>query len=145
MKLIVIGSSSKGNSYALQAESGEILLLEAGVPLKEVKKAIGYKTEKVVGVLVSHIHGDHCKYIKDYIKACLGVYSNIEVADKHFGVKNVPTDNMTFWCGDFYVTPFKVEHDVINYGYLIHHQECHFSPYISLIHLCSTQVCQIHL
>ena len=77
MKLIVIGSSSKGNSYALQAESGEILLLEAGVPLKEVKKAIGYKTEKVVGVLVSHIHVDHCKYIKDYIKACLGVYSNI--------------------------------------------------------------------
>ena len=124
MKLIVIGSSSKGNSYALQAESGEILLLEAGVPLKEVKKAIGYKTEKVVGVLVSHIHGDHCKYIKDYIKACLGVYSNIEVADKHFGVKNVPTDNMTFWCGDFYVTPFKVEHDVLNYGYLIHHREC---------------------
>lgn len=47
MDLIVIGSSSKGNSYALRAESGEILLLEAGVPLREVKKAIGYQTNKV--------------------------------------------------------------------------------------------------
>ena len=30
MKLIISGSSSKGNSYALQSDSGEILLIEAG-------------------------------------------------------------------------------------------------------------------
>lgn len=123
MKLIIIGSSSKGNSYALQADSGEILLLEAGLPLKEVKKAIGYKTEKVVGVLVSHIHGDHCKYIKDYIKACLDVYSNEEVSGKYLGVRCV-FPNLTYHYGSFSVTPFKVEHDVLDYGYLIHHQEC---------------------
>lgn len=54
MKLIIIGSSSQGNSYAIQSDSGEILLIEAVVPLKEVKKAIGYKTSKVVGCIISH-------------------------------------------------------------------------------------------
>lgn len=123
MKLIVIGSSSKGNSYALQAESGEILLLEAGVPLKEVKKAIGYRTEKVVGVVVSHVHSDHCKCISDYTKACLDVYSNEEVSGKYLGVRRMSLD-FTYHYGGFSVTPFKVEHDVLDYGYLIHHQEC---------------------
>lgn len=123
MKLIVIGSSSKGNSYALQAESGEILLLEAGVQLKDVKKAIGYKTSKVVGCFVSHTHGDHCKYIKDYTKACLDVYSNEEVSGKYLGVRCI-FPNLTYHYDGFSITPFKVEHDVLDYGYLIHHQEC---------------------
>ena len=73
MKLIIIGSSSKGNSYALQSDSGEILLIEAGIPLKEVKRAIGYKTSKVVGCITSHVHSDHAKYIPEYLKAGISV------------------------------------------------------------------------
>lgn len=124
MRLIVIGSSSKGNSYALQAGTGEILLLEAGVSIKEVNKNIGYNLSNVVGCLVTHIHGDHCKHIREYIKMGLYVYSNIEVAEKYFGVQNVPTDGITFYAGRFAITPFKVEHDVLDYGYLIFHPEC---------------------
>lgn len=123
MKLIVIGSSSKGNSYALQAESGEILLLEAGMPLKDAKKAIAYNTSNVVACFVTHTHGDHCKYIKEYVKAGLDVYSNEEVTGEHLGVMCVST-NQTYHKGDFSITPFEVEHDVLDYGYLIHHPEC---------------------
>lgn len=123
MKLIIIGSSSKGNSYALQAESGEILLLEAGVSLKEVNMSIGYNLSKVVGCLVSHIHADHSKFVRDLIKNCIDVYSNEEVAGKHCGVRCVFPD-LSYHYGGFSVTPFKVEHDALNYGYLIHHQEC---------------------
>lgn len=119
MKLIIIGSSSKGNSYALQSDSGEILLIEAGIPLKEVKRAIGYKTSKVVGCITSHVHGDHAKYIPEYLKAGISVSSNDEVAEKYPGV-DTTSENITFRFGNFGVTPFAVEHDAKNFGYLIH-------------------------
>lgn len=56
MLLRVIASGSKGNSYALIGDS-EILLIEAGVRLMEVKKNIDFQISKVVGCLVSHEHG----------------------------------------------------------------------------------------
>ena len=125
MKLIIIGSSSKGNSYALQSDSGEILLIEAGIPLKEVKRAIGYKTSKVEACLCSHRHSDHAKYIKEYTKAGIIVYSNANVS-QHF-----PNSVRTLGCecthcfGEFSATPFFVKHDedAPNYGYLIRHKE----------------------
>lgn len=56
MLVKVIGSSSSGNGYALI--SGEdILLLECGVPAKEMLKAIDYQTSKISGCLLSHEHG----------------------------------------------------------------------------------------
>ena len=119
MKLIIIGSSSKGNSYALQSDSGEILLIEAGIHLREVKKAIGYKTSKVVGCIVSHAHGDHSNYIPEYLKAGINVSSNDEVAEKYPGVDTM-SEGITFRFGNFGVTPFEVEHDAKNFGYLIH-------------------------
>lgn len=119
MKLIIIGSSSHGNSYALQSDSGEILLIEAGVPLKEVKKAIGYKTSKVVGCIISHVHGDHAKYIPEYLRAGINVFSNDEVSKKYLGVDTMYED-VTSRFGKFGVTPFEVKHDAKNFGYLIH-------------------------
>lgn len=119
MKLIISGSSSQGNSYALQSDSGEILLIEAGIPLKEVKRAIGYKTSKVVGCITSHVHGDHAKYIPEYLKAGISVSSNDEVAEKYPGVDTM-SENITFRFGNFGVTPFEVQHDAKNFGYLIH-------------------------
>ena len=56
MKLIVINSNSSGNSYALDA-GDEILLLEAGCKMAEVKRFINYRMSEIVGVCVSHAHG----------------------------------------------------------------------------------------
>ena len=63
MILKCIDSGSKGNAYALIAEE-EILLLEAGCRLMDVKKAIGFQIGKVVGCLVTHSHKDHIGYAK---------------------------------------------------------------------------------
>ncbi len=51
-----IGSSSKGNCYAIYADNGEILLLDAGMPRKEIFKGIDFNISGVVGCLVSHGH-----------------------------------------------------------------------------------------
>lgn len=146
MKLIIIGSSSKGNSYALQSDSGEILLIEAGIPLKEVKRAIGYKTSKVVGCITSHVHSDHAKYIPEYLKAGISVSSNDEVAEKYPGV-DAMSENITFRFGNFGVTPFEVQHDAKNFGYLIHEQSygtIFFATDCYNLHFC-IQGCQVYL
>lgn len=37
------GSSSSGNCYSITDESGKILLLDAGIPLPEIKKLVRWK------------------------------------------------------------------------------------------------------
>ncbi len=56
MLMICNGSGSSGNGYALISDN-EILLLECGVPVKEMLKSINYQTGQVVGCLLSHEHG----------------------------------------------------------------------------------------
>jgi hypothetical protein len=56
VRLVVAGSSSTGNGYALVAEK-ETLLLEAGVKFSQVQKMLNFKTENIVGVCISHSHG----------------------------------------------------------------------------------------
>lgn len=52
-----IGSGSKGNSYALYGNDNKILLLDLGMPRKDILKAIDYRISDVVGCVVSHEHG----------------------------------------------------------------------------------------
>lgn len=123
MKLIVIGSNSAGNSYALDA-GGEILLLEAGCKFRQVQKAIGYRADKVVGCLLTHVHGDHAGCIGEYTTHGIHAYGNADIAEK----KEIPDTQYsevqhgnTYRIGCFSVTPFDVAHDVPCFGYLIHH------------------------
>lgn len=59
MQINVINSGSKGNCYLLSDESGETLILDAGVKTNEIKKTMGFNFAPVSGVLITHEHGDH--------------------------------------------------------------------------------------
>ena len=48
-------TSSEGNAFALETED-EILLIEAGVDVKAIKKMIDFSIDKVSGMLISHQH-----------------------------------------------------------------------------------------
>lgn len=52
-ELRVIGSGSSGNAYILQCNN-ETLLIELGMPWKDILKGLNYKIEDVAGCLVSH-------------------------------------------------------------------------------------------
>lgn len=123
MKLIVINSNSSGNAYALDA-GGEILLLEAGCKMSEVKRHIDFRIQDVVGCLVSHAHGDHSKYATEYARFGVHVYCPQDVIDKKqfpYGTCSVCRHGMTASIGSFRVVPFLNHHDVEIYGYLVHH------------------------
>lgn len=125
MKLIVINSNSAGNSYALDA-GGEILLLEAGCKMADVKRAINFRLQDVVGCVVTHCHGDHAKYATEYAKFGVKVYCNDDVVNKKyfpFGMSYDVMSGKTYHIGSFSVTPFDVAHDVPCLGYLVRHKD----------------------
>lgn len=127
MKLICIGSSSKGNAYALEAEN-EILLLEAGCSISEVKKVINWQIGKVIGCIVTHQHGDHIGRIRDYCNAGIPIYTNdetVEFIETIYGEKVIGIlEFQKFNIGGFTVQPFYLPHNgVPNFGYLIEHAE----------------------
>lgn len=79
MKLTVLGSSSSGNCYLLHNDT-ECLILEAGINFLEVKKALNFNVMKIVGVLASHIHGDHAKYIEEYRRAGIKYFTPYDMS-----------------------------------------------------------------
>ena len=127
MILKCIGSGSLGNAYALIGEE-EILLLECGMPLKEVKKAIDWQILKIKGCVLSHIHADHSKYIKDYLNAGISVFTNEETKEN---ISTMPGNRLCarkegepFQAGSFKIIPFYVPHeDTFCFAYLIEHKE----------------------
>ena len=126
MELKVINSSSLGNAYALDS-GNEIILLEAGCKMADVKRAINFRLADVVGCLVTHEHGDHCKYATEYAKFGVNVYGPQDIADKKqfsYDKYHALTAEKTYHIGSFDVVPFSNFHDCPIFGYLIRHQDC---------------------
>ena len=64
MNLITIGSGSSGNCYLLES-NGQFLILDAGIPVKEIKKTLGWNITGIQGAVCTHHHNDHSRYIHD--------------------------------------------------------------------------------
>lgn len=126
MKLIILGSSSAGNGYILKGKTSS-LLIEAGVPLREVKMAMKFDISSIRGAVLSHGHIDHAKYAFEYAKAGINVYSSLDTLDITGMINShrakVITEGRKYKIGEFTVLPFGLIHDIKNYGYLISHPE----------------------
>lgn len=59
MKLKCLGSGSSGNCYLLTADNGETLLLDAGLPIMDIKRGLNWNIKCVVGAICTHTHKDH--------------------------------------------------------------------------------------
>lgn len=129
MKLRVLGSSSSGNCYLLVADNGETLIIEAGVRFDKVKKALGFDLSRVAGCIVTHEHGDHAKYVRDFIASYVPVYMSFGTCQalglQQSGVVNAVKPLAPFSVGSFKVMPFPVQHDAAEpFGWLVKHEEC---------------------
>lgn len=125
MKIKILGSSSKGNCYFLSSDGGEILILEAGVDIKTIKKELGGNLDKVVGCLVTHEHQDHAKSIEKLLDTSIDVYASSGTLEgiKHHRVNCIKSLEK-FNVGKFKVLPFDVEHDAREpLGFYINHPE----------------------
>lgn len=127
MVLRVLGSSSAGNCYLLQGKNST-LIIECGIPFKQLQVAMQFDFSKVCGALVTHEHGDHAKAVKNCVAAGIDVYSSpgtfAALNLDHHRVR--PVNPMRpFMVGEFKVLAFDTKHDVRQpYGFLINHPEC---------------------
>lgn len=96
MRLKCLGSSSAGNCYLLTSNSGETLILDCGIPIKEIKKGLDWNIKGIVGVLCTHKHLDHSKSVKDFRQMGIRIYGLYS--------KAVPMRTMKI--GEFTVKPF---------------------------------------
>lgn len=55
IRLKCASSGSSGNCYSIN-DNGQIFLLDAGIPLPEIKKFVKWKVGDVVGLFTSHSH-----------------------------------------------------------------------------------------
>lgn len=112
MKLKCLGSGSSGNCYVLEADQ-EALVIEAGISFKEVRRTLNFNVRKIVGVVVSHSHGDHAKFAREYEKAGVPVFKPYE--------SEVLRQVQNF--GNFTIKSFDLVHDVPCCGFLIIHPD----------------------
>lgn len=127
MRLIVLASGSSGNGYLLTSEN-ETLVIEAGVKLSRVKKALHFNMSTIAGCIVSHRHKDHSGYIKEYMDMGITIIANNDV----FAVHNIPLDDYRvkiiqdghgYKVGGFKILPIPVCHDVPCHAFIIDHPE----------------------
>ncbi len=126
MVLKVLGSSSKGNCYLLEASDG-VLIIEAGIPAIEIKKALRFQLRRVLGCIISHKHRDHSKFLKDImasgikVLALEDVFSSHSISNRSFCKTIEPMHG--YKLGGFKIFAIPVAHDVPCLGFIVEHQE----------------------
>jgi phosphoribosyl 1,2-cyclic phosphodiesterase len=128
----VFGSGSSGNSYLIDDGHSQ-LILEAGVRFIRVQQKLNHNFTNVAGVLITHEHRDHCKYIRNFVdKTGADIYATKGTIDQMFAdpVLKLKFTSMyrfkpveykkTMKIGTWFVTPFETKHDVAEpCGFLI--------------------------
>lgn len=133
MKLKCLGSSSAGNCYLLTSNSGETLILDCGIPIKEIKKGLDWNIKDVVGVLCTHKHLDHSKSVNNFKAIGIPIYApylKIDYMSMNMGGFTVKPFDLTTIDGSWTHTDANGEPCPI-FGFLITHPEMGKMLYIT--------------
>lgn len=95
-----LSSGSIGNCYLLECNN-EILILDCGISIKDIRIGLNFDLSKVVGCVVTHSHKDHSKSVDDL--KCMG----IDVWQPYLDEKKIQRR----YFGGFSITSFDVPHD----------------------------------
>lgn len=125
LKYMSLGSGSSGNSCYIGTNAGGIII-DAGIKadvIESTLKANGVDMQKVKGILLTHDHSDHVRYVYTLVRAHkhLKVYCTLRVLNailrrhgiaKRLKEYHVPIfKEIPFNIGDFEITAFDVPHD----------------------------------
>lgn len=118
MQISAYYSGSTGNLYQV-----DDLLIEAGVSIKEIKRALGFKLHEIEACLISHEHKDHSMATKDLIKAGIDVYVSRGTAEI-MGLSGHRVHTLKAGkpvaIGPWIVLPFNIIHDAVEpLGFLL--------------------------
>ena len=128
MEIRVLGTGSKGNCYFVRM--GETaLLLECGIPIREIRKRLGMAFLDVDACLISHSHKDHSLALKDVLKAGIACMTSRSTADA-LGIDDFRLTRLedaggrASLPGGSFLQAFPLEHDVTGHlGFRIQSSE----------------------
>ena len=113
MNVQILASGSSGNCYKV-SDGQTSLLLECGIPFREIQKKLNFKLYEIDGCLVSHEHGDHSKAITEMLKSGIDVYTSKGTAalfeNDIFKAIHVEAEKQ-FQISTFDILPFDTQHD----------------------------------
>lgn len=132
--ILPLASGSKGNCYRV-TDGRTPLLLECGIPYKEIQKNLKFRVSEIAGCLVTHEHQDHCKAVRDLMKAGIDCYMSQGTADalKASGHRlHVIKAKQQFRIGTWTILPFDTQHDAAEpLGFLLANQDGEKCLYLS--------------
>ena len=126
MNIDVLASSSLGNAYIV-SDGTTSILLDAGIPYKELQAKSNFKVNEVAACFLSHEHGDHSRAVKDLLKGAIDVYalsdtlSALGVADHHRTHSVEPLKSYTI--NTLEIMPVTMYHDVPCVGYMVYSEK----------------------
>lgn len=123
--LTTLASSSRGNCFHVTDGSTPILL-EDGIPFKEIQRKLNFKTSELAACLVTHEHKDHSRAVADMMKAGIDCYMSKGTADA-LGVTGhrikIIKAQESFQVGKWTILPFDTQHDCADpLGFLVVNQ-----------------------
>ena len=136
IRFMSFGSGSSGNCSYIGDKSGGFLI-DAGVDPAKVGKELkerGIELTAVRGILLTHDHGDHVRYIYSFLrnnrhmlayctpKVMNGILRRHSISRRIRDYHRAVYKEFEYQIGNFVVTPFEVSHDgTDNCGYYITH------------------------
>jgi len=107
MEIKILASGSKGNCYLVD-DSKTKILIECGIPWGQIQRKLDFKTSELRACLISHMHADHCKAMKEVEK---------------FGIDCRTPENLQpgkiIFVGTWTILAFDAVHDVPCLGFLL--------------------------
>ena len=114
MELRVLDSGSSGNGYALM-NGKECLLMEAGRKYTDMLQMVDYNTMQIQGMIVSHSHKDHYRYIDQYRNRGFPIFEPFMDDNRYFH----PARERPFTAQAFEVPH---QEDLQCFGFLVKHR-----------------------
>ena len=119
LNFVSYASGSSGNLHSI-SDGETTIMIECGIPWKQVQKAFDFQTSKVSAVVLSHEHKDHSGWIHHAAKAGIDVYllPETRAAMVFNGHRYHEISLRPFRIGTIQVRSFGLQHDVPNCGFL---------------------------
>lgn len=115
IEITSLASGSQGNCYRV-SDGRTPLLLECGIPYRDIRRQFKFRMSEFAACLVSHEHQDHCKSVKDVLKAGIDCYMSagtIHALGLESHRLRYIRAKQQFKIGTWSILPFEVEHDAL--------------------------------
>ena len=145
MRFAVLGSGSGGNSTIVECD-GRCLLVDAGLSAKQLNlrlESLGIEPEQLVGILITHEHGDHVRGLDVFLRkwkvpvlASIMTGRVVQEAMKSKAQWIAFESGQSFSWEGFDLQTFGLSHDAVEpVGYVIERRQCRLGVVTDLGHV----------